>query len=188
MLRGCRCGGSPDAGGCPAGPSAPPAAAHETRDVQKPTEYPAFCTSGESGGPEGPGELSVTAEVHTVADDEVVVFDGDDWTRIEGLDPDHEYTVLGETFRTLPRPPGERLATFATVNDVHFGEVECGLIEGMEIGPVLRADPGQPPYPDMMNRAAVSEIAAVRPPVDPVISKGDLTTHGTPEEHQLFLD
>src|SRR5438309_5406155 len=72
---------------------------------------------------------AMAAEVHTVADDEVVVFDGDDWTRIEGLEPDSQYTVLGQTFRTLPRPAGERLATFATVNDVHFGEVECGLIE-----------------------------------------------------------
>jgi Icc protein len=130
----------------------------------------------------------MTVEVHTVADDEVVLFDDHDWTRIEGLDPDHEYTVLGETFRTLPRPPGPRLATFATVNDVHFGEVECGLVEGMEIGPVLRAEPGEPPYPDVMNQAAVREIEAVAPTVDAVLAKGDLTTHGTPDEYQRFLD
>ena len=130
----------------------------------------------------------MTVEVHTVADDEVVLFEDHDWTRIEGLDPDHEYTVMGETFRTLPRPPGERLATFATVNDVHFGELECGLVEGMEIGPVLRAEPGEPPYPDVMNQAAVREIVALNPAVDAVIAKGDLTTHGTPEEYQRFLD
>ena len=126
----------------------------------------------------------MSAEVHTVADDEVVIFDDDDWTRIEGLDPDHEYTVLGQTFRTLPRPPGERLSTFATVNDVHFGEIECGLIEGMELGPVLTPAPGEPPHPEVMNGAAADEIAALRP--DAVIAKGDLTTHGTPEEYDRF--
>ena len=25
----------------------------------------------------------------------------------------------------------------ATVNDLHFGEVECGRIDGLDIGPVL---------------------------------------------------
>src|SRR6476469_7731405 len=100
----------------------------------------------------------MAAEITTVADDEAVLFDGTDWTRIEGLDADHEYTVVDQTFRTLPRPGGERLATVATVNDVHFGETECGVIEGMDVGPVLRAEPGDPPYADVMNEAAVAEI------------------------------
>ena len=43
--------------------------------------------------------------------------------------------IEGFAFRTLPRPPGELLATFATVNDVHFGEDECGLIDGSTSGP-----------------------------------------------------
>ena len=34
--------------------------------------------------------------------------------------------------RTLPRPGGELLCRFATVNDVHFGETQCGIIEGLE--------------------------------------------------------
>src|SRR5947209_20578225 len=127
----------------------------------------------------------MTVEVHTVADDEVVLFEDHDWTRVEGLEPDHEYTVLGETFRTLPRPPGQRLATFATVNDVHFGEVECGLIEGMELGPVLRSEPGAPAYPETMNRAAVPEIGAIDPLA--VVAKGDLTTHGTAAQFEEFL-
>jgi predicted phosphodiesterase len=128
----------------------------------------------------------VTVEVTTVADDEAVLFDGEDWTRIQGLDPDSEYTVMGQTFRTLPRPPGERLATVATVNDVHFGETECGLLEGMDVGPVLRVEPGEPPYADLMNAAAIAEIEAIEP--DAVVAKGDLTTHGTAEEYQAFLD
>ena len=55
----------------------------------------------------------------------------------DGLEPDTDYEIDGFAFRTLPRPPGERLATFATVNDVHFGEIECGIIEGLDIGPTF---------------------------------------------------
>jgi predicted phosphodiesterase len=87
-------------------------------------------------------------------------------------------------FRTLPRPGGDRLATFATVNDVHFGEVECGVLEGLDVGPILSAEPGEAPYPETMNRGAISEITALRP--DAVIVKGDLTTHGTVEEYEAF--
>src|SRR4051794_1089917 len=128
----------------------------------------------------------LSIELTTVADDEAVLFDGDDWTRIQGLDPDTEYTVMEQTFRTLPRPAGERLATVATVNDVHFGETECGLMEGLDVGPVLRAEPGDPPYADLMNAAAIAEISAIEP--DAVVAKGDLTTHGSVEEYQAFLD
>jgi 3',5'-cyclic-AMP phosphodiesterase len=124
-------------------------------------------------------------ELTTVADDEVVLHRGDEVIRHDGLDPDTEYHFEGIAVRTLPRPPGERLCTFATVNDVHFGEVECGLIEGLDVGPVLRAEPGQAPYPETMNRAAVAEIQALQP--DVVLAKGDLTTHGTVEEFEAFL-
>ena len=127
----------------------------------------------------------MSIELTTVADDEAVFFDGDDWTRIEGLDPDTEYTVMDETFRTLPRPGGERLATVATVNDVHFGELECGVLEGLDVGPILRAEPGDPPYADLMNGAAIAEISATG--VDAVVAKGDLTTHGSIEEYEAFL-
>ena len=40
--------------------------------------------------------------------------------RYPGLDPDRVYELDGFAFRTLARPPGEHLCTFATVNDVHF--------------------------------------------------------------------
>ena len=125
-------------------------------------------------------------ELTTVADDEAVFHRGDEILRHEGLAPDTDYTLHGIPFRTLPRPPGERLATFATVNDVHFGEVECGHIEGIDIGPVLFSEPGEPPYPETMNRGAVEEITALNP--DAVVAKGDLTTFGTLDEFQAFLD
>ncbi|HEX9968608.1 MAG TPA: metallophosphoesterase family protein [Acidimicrobiales bacterium] len=127
-------------------------------------------------------------ELTTVADDEAVFHDPDrpGWVgRHVGLVPDTGYELEGAAFRTLPRPGGERLSTLATVNDTHFGEVECGLVEGLEIGPVLRAEPGEPPYPEVMNGEAVAEIEAAG--VDAVIAKGDLTTKGTKEELDAFF-
>ena len=85
-----------------------------------------------------------------------------------------------------PRPPGELLTTFATVNDVHFGEVECGIIEGLPSGPTFRAAEGDDPYPVVMNRGAIAEIQALDPAA--VVVKGDLTSEGTVEEYAAFLD
>jgi Icc protein len=128
----------------------------------------------------------VTLELTTVADDEAVLFDGVEVVRLEGLTPDTAYEHEGVEFRTLPRPAGERLTTVATVNDLHFGEVECGRIEGFDIGPVLTAGPGDEPYPEVMNRAAVAEIAERDPAA--VVAKGDLTSGGTEKEYEEFLD
>jgi Icc protein len=125
-------------------------------------------------------------ELTTVADDLAVAFRGTEVRRYEGLEPDTAYEVDGMAFTTLPRPPGERLAMIATVNDVHFGEQAAGIIGGSDIGPILRSEPGEAPYPEVMNRAAVAEIAAVAP--DVVVAKGDLTSGGIEEEHRAFLD
>lgn len=85
---------------------------------------------------------------------------------------------------TPPRSPGEHLATVATVNDLHFGETACGFLDGVDLGPVLRSDPGAEPYPTVMNRAAVREMGSVVP--DVVVAKGDLTATGAAEEHDQF--
>jgi predicted phosphodiesterase len=123
-------------------------------------------------------------ELTTVADDEVVAFDGTEVMHWLGLEPGAEHDLDGLHARTLPRPPGERLATIATVNDVHFGEVECGVLDGWG-DPILRAEPGEDPYPEVMNRAAVAEMVAADP--DVVLVKGDLTSDGTEEQYQAFL-
>lgn len=124
-------------------------------------------------------------EVTTVADDEVVVHEGTAVRTYRDLAPDAEHDLDGLRVRTLPRL-GERLATVATVNDVHFGEEEAGLMEGLADGPTFRSPPGAPPYPELMNRAAVAEIEGVHP--DAVVVKGDLTAEGTEEEYAAFLD
>jgi 3',5'-cyclic-AMP phosphodiesterase len=132
---------------------------------------------------------SVPAELTTVADDEAVAHDGATVHRLEGLAPGTAHELAGIPFRTLPRPGGERLATVATVNDVHFGETEAGHVDGQE-SVVFRAAPGEPPYPELMNEAAVAEIAALRDGTGPdhVVVKGDLTDDGSPEQVQAFHD
>jgi predicted phosphodiesterase len=124
-------------------------------------------------------------EVTTVADDEVVLFDGPVFTRYDGLAPDTEHELDGIAVRTLPRPGGELLCRFATVNDVHFGETECGVMEGFELGQVFAAEEGDDPYPEMMNRGAIAEMREIDPAV--VLVKGDLTDRGVKEEYEAFL-
>ena len=123
-------------------------------------------------------------EVSSVADDVVVLHADGATHRFDGLTPDTAYSFLGAEVRTLPRPPGQLLCTFATVNDVHFGEVECGRIDDHPMGPILRRADGDDPYPLVMNQGAATEIAAIAP--DAVLVKGDLTSDGTPEEFAAF--
>ena len=67
-----------------------------------------------------------------------------------------------------------------------FGEAECGRIDDHPQGPIQRPEPGEPPYPETMNRAAVAEITALG--ADAVIVKGDLTQDGTDDEFAAFED
>ena len=123
-------------------------------------------------------------DVTTVADDLIVVHDGEHVHRYDGLSPHTEYDIHGRMITTLSRPAGELLCRIATVNDVHFGEVEAGRIDDLTEGPIQRVDPGEDPYPETMNRGAVVEIAAISPAA--VIAKGDLSTDGQPDELAAF--
>jgi predicted phosphodiesterase len=124
------------------------------------------------------------AELTTVADDEAVIHDGAEARTYEGLEADTDHEIEGFAFRTLPRL-GERLATVATVNDVHFGEEVCGIMDGIPDGPVFSVGPDEEPYPELMNRGAIAEIATIEP--DAVLVKGDLTCDGLDEEYAAFL-
>lgn len=126
----------------------------------------------------------MTVEVTTVADDLIVIHDGTTVQRLTELAADTDYVVAGQTVRTLPRPAGELLCRFATVNDVHFGEVEAGRIDDHPEGPIMRVPDGVTPYPETMNRAAVAEIRQLDP--DALIVKGDLTNDGTDDEFAAF--
>ena len=119
-----------------------------------------------------------------MADDLAVLHDGHRVHRFDDLAPGREHQLLGHHVRTLDRPAGELLCRFATVNDVHFGETECGRIDDNPGGPIQRVAPGEPPYPETMNHAAVAEILATAP--DALVVKGDLSQDGEPEEHAAF--
>jgi predicted phosphodiesterase len=151
----------------------------------------------------GPDEVVVTCctdderEVETRVGDVSVVTRGRYHSaRIDGLEPGTTYPLalsgaevselLPSSVTTLQLPGGRRVATVATANDVHFGEVECGLLGTPdEIGPVFRADEGAEPYPETMNYAAIAEIQSLDP--DAVVVKGDLTDRGTEEEYADFV-
>jgi Icc protein len=126
----------------------------------------------------------VAVELTSVTDDSATFHDGTTVERVTGLEPDTEHTRHDISFRTLPTPSGAFRCRLATVNDVHFGEVEAGRIDDHPLGPVLRAPAGEPPYPETMNRGAVAEIASAD--VAAVIVKGDLTSDGTDEEFAAF--
>lgn len=123
-------------------------------------------------------------DVTTVADDLIVAHDGLVVHRLEHLAPGTVHEVDGVPVRTLVRPDGELLCRLATVNDVHFGEVEAGRIDDDPLGPIQRAEPGEEPYPETMNRGAVAEIADIDALA--VFVKGDLSQDGRSEEWAAF--
>jgi Icc protein len=151
----------------------------------------------------GPDEIVVTFRTDdattvttTAGDFEVTTTGPYHSARITGLEPETDYRLevdgsdatelLPGRVTTLPRPQGRHLATLATVNDVHFGEVECGRLgTPEELGPILYAEPGHPPYPDVMNSGAIAEIEALDP--DAVLVKGDLTDLGSDEQYEAFV-
>lgn len=123
-------------------------------------------------------------DITTVADDLIVVHDGFDVIRLDHLEPSTPHDVRGHRVVTQPAPAGRLQCRFATVNDVHFGETECGRIDDHPEGPIQRPEPGEDPYPETMNRGAVAEIGAIEPVA--VIVKGDLTQDGRPDEFAAF--
>jgi 3',5'-cyclic-AMP phosphodiesterase len=123
-------------------------------------------------------------DITTVADTYAVLHDGGEARRVDGLTPDTDHQVDGAAFRTLATPAGALRCTIATVNDVHFGETECGRIDSLPQGPIQRPAAGAAPYPETMSRAAVREITAAG--VAAMIVKGDLTRDGDDEEFAAF--
>lgn len=126
----------------------------------------------------------MAVELTTVTDDSATFHDGTDVEHVTDLEPDAEHERHGITFRTLATPPGTFRCRIGTVNDVHFGETEAGRLDESPRGPIRRAAPGEPPYPETMNHGAAAEMG--RADLAAVIVKGDLSTDGTPEEFAAF--
>lgn len=126
----------------------------------------------------------VGLELTTVSDSHAVLHRHHEVIRLENLEPDTGHSHGDIEFRTLPTPSGRLLCRFATVNDVHFGETECGRIDDNPLGPIMRPEPGERPHPLTMNEGAVREIKMIDPVA--VIVKGDLTEDGTAGEFAAF--
>lgn len=102
---------------------------------------------------------------------------------LTGLAPDTEHRVEirlnGATrplsFRTLKRPPGAVLARVATMNDLHLGLDEFGLVKGMR-----DRRPGVDLTAKRCARAALD--AATRWGADTMVLKGDVVHRSDPEE------
>ena len=126
--------------------------------------------------------------------------------RIDGLAPDREYEVAIDVAggraaasnryfpgraRTLPAPRAAEVASFATLNDLHFGEQCIGgvLSDDHEYGdaapgfPVVKDADYESPYAEFMNADAIAEINRVG--VDLTIIKGDIADRGLPQQFEL---
>jgi len=146
-------------------------------------------------------DASPIIDVTTVTDTEAVVHVTTPGTfdvtvhRFDSLEPDtdallevpnpEDPTIVHRVVaQTLPTPSGPRRSVVATVNDVHFGELAAGQIDDFTIGPIRRPAADADPYPEVMNRVAVDEMARIEP--DAVVVKGDLSLDGAPEEWEAF--
>jgi hypothetical protein len=148
---------------------------------------------------DAPARVLVDGEVRAVVEGEA----GTRLVRVEGLRSGSELRVdvespgaeppardrwFPERVRTLDAPRARVTATFATLNDLHFGEPRFGgqLTADHEYGdeapgfPLIRAEDTEVPYWRAMNDDAVAEINAAA--VDTVFVKGDIADRGLPEQ------
>jgi hypothetical protein len=160
-----------------------------------------FRVEDDAGAVDAPAEVLVDGELRATSEGRA----GTRRVRVEGLAPGRRYRLalrprggdvaaptpfLPESFETHPAPPGREVASFATMNDLHFGEPLFGglLNDEMEWGgdhpdwPSVRETEGDVPYWKLMNDDAVAEINAAR--VDFTVIKGDIADRGRPEQFE----
>jgi hypothetical protein len=151
----------------------------------------------------------VDAEARVLVDGELRVRSAGPATtrcvRVEGLAPGTRHRLeirvegargspdefLPEEFETLPAPRAEQVASFATLNDLHFGEPRFGgtLTEDHEYGeeapgfPLVREGDTDVPYWRFMNEDAVDEINGAG--VDFAVIKGDIADRGLRAQFEI---
>lgn len=153
------------------------------------------------------GDRSIDAEASVRLDGDVRAVSKEPGTRlvrITDLDPGTEYEISIESgpasaeetryfagrATTLPAPAAKQVASFATMNDLHFGETQMGgvLTDDHEYGdeapgfPIVRDRDYDTPYAEFMNADAIAEIN--RLDVDCTIIKGDIADRGLPEQFE----
>lgn len=179
----------------------------DTRDVSEPK---VFGVSEHSltlvfGVTEGDQLVDAEATVRLNGDVRAVSKEpGTRLVRIDGLEPATEYEIRIESgdasagrgryfsgrARTLDAPESSEVASFATLNDLHFGEAQMGgvLTDDHEYGdeapgfPIVRDADYETPYAEFMNADAIAEIN--RLDVDCTIIKGDIADRGLPEQFE----
>lgn len=158
----------------------------------------AFRVEDERGPVEAAARIRLNGELRAVSEGV-----GTRLVRIGALEPDTAYRIAIEVAgaapvaadrylpaeaRTLPAPGAARTATFATLNDLHFGEPRFGgrLTADHEYGdeepgfPLIRSEDTEVPYWRIMNEDAVAEINVAG--VDAVVIKGDIADRGLPQQ------
>jgi hypothetical protein len=158
-----------------------------------------FRVEDDAGPVDAPARVLVDGEPRAVSEGCA----GTRQVRIEGLAPGTRHRLdveadggalaartafFPESFETHPAPPGDEVASFATLNDLHFGEPRFGgmLTEDMEWGgehpdwPSVRETDTEVPYWRFMNEDAVAEINAQG--VDFTVIKGDIADRGRTEQ------
>jgi len=111
----------------------------------------------------------------------------------DGATADHD-VPFPETVRTLEEPAGAQVASFATLNDLHFGEPRFGGVlrpdgEPDEDRPgwdFVQESDDEVPYWKFMNDDAIAEINSLG--VDAAIIKGDIADRGLPEQFAAAAD
>jgi Icc protein len=130
---------------------------------------------------------------------------GTRYVRVEGLEagtrhrveievrgaaqPEH-HVYFPKSIETLPAPRSACVASFATLNDLHFGEPRFGGFiqpdgeygEDREGYPCVSEADGDVPYWRFMNEDAIAEINELG--VDAVVIKGDIADRGLPEQFE----
>jgi hypothetical protein len=126
--------------------------------------------------------------------------------RVEGLEPSTSYSLeiqvegaaspeparyFPESVETLPASDAHEVASFATLNDLHFGEPRFGgtLLADGEFGEeksgfnAVHETDAKVPYWQLMNEDAVADINALG--VDATFIKGDIADRGLPEQFEI---
>ena len=161
-----------------------------------------FSVEDNEGPTDAPADVLINGEVRATSEGAV----GTRLVRIEGVEPGRRHRLelrptgapavepskyFPESFETPPAPHANPVASFATLNDLHFGEPRFGgrMGEDHETGPEAQGFPlvhegdTDVPYWQFMNEDAVEGINALG--VDAVFIKGDIADRGRPEQFEV---
>jgi hypothetical protein len=159
-----------------------------------------FVVSDGAGPVDAPARVRVGGEVRATSSGP-----GTRLVRVEELAPGTEYEIEIEVqgadapapdrwfpgrAATLPAPVAAETASFATLNDLHFGEPRFGgtLLPSGDYGPEAEGFPAilasetEVPYWRFMNEDAIAEINAAG--VDATFIKGDIADVGLPSQFE----